>query len=330
MFHSATMKLTGWYLLILMVISVVFSVTIYQVMSREVDSRFELLHAALKTEDNNSYSSNELSEGMSEASEHLIIELFYANLVILFGGGVASYLLARRTLRPIQEAHESQSRFTSDASHELRTPLAVMKTELEVALRDESISKSELRSVLSSNLEEVEKLSILSEMLLNLSRLDHDKLERKAVDIYSVTVDILHLYHHPSTRTKISADKHPLIDGNQPAINELVSILIDNAIKYSPQDSQVNITISQRGRQVCFEISNHGPGIDSKRLPYIFDRFYQADPSRGSGDKKGFGLGLALAKKIVDLHNGELTASSGINQITVFTVLLPLYQKRSN
>lgn len=89
-------------------------------------------------------------------------------------------------------------------------------------------------------------------------------------------------------------------------------ILVDNALKYSPSDSLVTIKLSKRNNKACFEITNTGEGISPDDLPHIFDRFYRADGSRTGGKKSGYGLGLALAKKIVEIHNGDLYASSAI------------------
>lgn len=331
MFQSATLKLTGWYLLILMIISVIFSAAIYESTFNEVNFRLERLQNSLREEPgflpdrNNTLTAAEANS----ASSHIVGELVYANLVILVGGGFLSYFLARRTLRPIEEAHEAQARFTSDASHELRTPLAAMRSEIEVALRDKEATKEELQDVLKSNIEEVDKLTSLSEMLLNMSRLDHDKLERTAVDLYDLTKQAADVYDKNSNRVIIKAVKHPLVEGNEAALSELVSVLIDNALKYSPADSEVQVTISSRNRIAEISIKNQGPGIDAEALPHIFDRFYRADNSRTKQPaNKGYGLGLALAKKVVELHNGELTATSTPGKITIFTVDLPVIQSR--
>ncbi len=329
MFQSATLKLTGWYLLILMVISILFSVAIYQTTSHEVDVRLTKLQSNLRItggmapDPNNLFRTTELGE----ASSHIVIELIYANVIILVSGGVISFLLARRTLRPIEEAHDAQTRFTSDASHELRTPLAAMKTELEVALRDKDSTKQDLEKILYSNLEEVDKLTGLSEMLLNLSRLDHDKLERTAVDIQDITREVIDLYDEPGGRVVVKTSSHPLVEGNETALTELVSVLIDNALKYSPSGSPVNVTISSSNKQLAFTVKNTGPGIDAEILPHIFDRFYRADNSRTKQDNKGYGLGLSLAKKIVELHNGELSVTSTPGKSTIFKVMLPTIQK---
>lgn len=328
MFKSATLKLTGWYLLILMVISVLFSFAIYQSTSHEFNFRFERLQNNFRFEPGFKPDPNRqltLLES-DQASSRLIVNLIYANTAILVGGGFISFLLAKRTLRPIEEAHDAQKRFTSDASHELRTPLAAMKSELEVALRDEGTTKEDLRSVVRSSIEEVDKLTRLSEMLLNLSRLDHDKLELTAVDVYDIVQEVVKLYNKTNPRVTIKTAAHPFVYGNEAALRELICTIVDNALKYSPEDSKVTIKIASKGRQAVIGIKNSGPGISSEALPHIFERFYQADNARSSHVDKGYGLGLALAKKIVELHKGELSVESTPGEFTVFIISLPLVQ----
>jgi signal transduction histidine kinase len=235
--------------------------------------------------------------------------------------------LARRNLIPIEKAHEAQSRFTSDASHELRTPLAVMKIELEAALRDKNASTDELKEVLSSNLEEVNKLSKLAEMLLNLSRSDHTKLKIESVNLTKITKNVVRDFKLPTSRISLTAISHLTVKGDETALSELVKVLIDNALQYSPKGSQVLINLSKQDNQAKFEITNTGPGISQDKLPHIFERFFRADSSRTNGEHKGYGLGLALAKSIVELHNGELMASSTPDVETTFTFLLSLKSK---
>ncbi len=313
-----------------MVTSIVFSIAIYESTLNEVSFRLDRLQNSLRLETgfipdrSNILTANEASD----ASSHIVTELAYANLIILVGGGFISYFLARRTLRPIEEAHDAQTRFTSDASHELRTPLAAMRSEIEVVLRDNNSTRAELEEVLRSNIEEVDKLTNLSEMLLNLSRLDHDKLELTAVDIYDLAKHAAEIYDKSNQRLVIKAVKRPLVEANEAAVLELISVLVDNALKYSPDDSKVYITITASNRHAKLSVKNTGPGIDAEALPHIFDRFYRADNSRAKHVNKGYGLGLALAKKIVELHNGQLTATSTPGKSTIFAVDLPLIQNR--
>jgi two-component system sensor histidine kinase CiaH len=263
-----------------------------------------------------------------EAAASLFISLLYTNILILAGGGIGSYLLARRTLQPIEYSYEAQSRFTSDASHELRTPLAVMKTELEVALRDPTLSKKEMKELLNSNLEEVNKLTKLSHTLLQLSRLDHTGLTTEKIAVNEIVRSAIAHYDKTGRRIHFSGPaRTPYASGNAVSIEELVTILIDNAVKYSPDDSVVEVTVTSGNRQASIKVKNSGEGIDASDLPHVFNRFFRVDSSRTGGTKSGYGLGLSLAKKIVELHNGDLSASSARNAETVFTVKLPLHSR---
>lgn len=327
MFESATLKLTGWYLLIIMVVSLLFSILVYQTSTSEIAARIEQLGQIMPSDSSYKLSHNlqaMRAEQNQEAAFNILVSLGYINLIVLFSGGVASYLMARRTLRPIAEAHEAQSRFVSDASHELRTPLAAMKTELEVSLRSSDLSKSDMKQLLKSNLEEVDKLTLLSATLLKLSKLDYGSLEYEKIDILALTRSAIERYDKTGKRISLKEPAKPLIiQGNQASIEELIGILIDNAMKYSPLLSVIHVTIEKRNNKASFQIMNDGKGITADNLPYIFDRFYQADTLRANGTKSGYGLGLSLAKTIVELHKGDLSVSSAPNKETTFTVLLP-------
>jgi len=332
MFESATLKLTGWYLLIIMVISLLFSVLIYQSASSELQARIEQFGTRLPQQYQSLPTSSNWFEKLrdaqaEEAAHNILINLIYINCLVLAAGGIASYLMARRTLRPIQEAHETQSRFVSDASHELRTPLAVMKTELEVLLRNPNINKQDMHDQLESNLEEVNKLSKLSQTLLSLSKMDYESLIHEEIPLTSTVESLVNRYDTTGKRITFKSTKKSLsIDAHLPSIEELFTILIDNALKYSPSNSTVTITLAKQNNKAIFKIANGGEGISAEDLPYIFDRFYRADNARSRNEKTSFGLGLSLAKTIVELHHGELTASSAPEGITTFTVLLPLFR----
>lgn len=324
MFQSATIKLTLWYVGILVTISLLFSVIIFSIASSEVGSRINYLQKSVDTTYNLNPGRYDDMRDMQvrQARDSLIGSLVITNLCIWIAGGVGSYYLARRTLLPIENAHEAQSRFTSDASHELRTPLASMKIELEVALRDPKLSKDEIRQLLASNLEEVNKLTKLSHTLLQLSRLDHAGIDHEPVLLNTAINTVLARFQSSRQRI-IYTDLPPItIMANQSHVEELLTIFIDNALKYSSENSPITLTLVQQKQLSGFDITNTGKGIPAAELPKIFDRFYRSDTSRTGGVKKGYGLGLSLAKKIVELHGGELTVSSQPEGFTTFRVLL--------
>ena len=331
MFDSATIKLTAWYLAILMSISVLFSAGLYIVASSEVQARLEGLQRTIK-HNGTAYVLppdrdllNYRKAQAQKADANLILSLFYVNILVLVAGGAGSHWLARRTLQPLKDAHEAESRFVSDASHELRTPLTVMQAELEVALRQGELSQAEVKELLESSLEEVTKLSKLAEMLLQLSKLDGTSLEFRRTNFSRVIRDVTKRYDKAGTRFKLALPKRSLyLQGDKTSLEELVTILADNALKYSPPDSAIPITAVRDRQAIVLTISNSGAGIPPDALPHIFERFYRVSHSRSSQNASGFGLGLSLAKRITALHGGTIEAKSITNKSTIFTITLPV------
>lgn len=332
MFQSAIVRLTAGYLVILMSISLLFSITVYNVATREVSERLQNFQQQFEEPGFNPFLTpnhrlfSELrNRQYDEAHKNLLLALSLVNIAIFTGGGWLSYLLARRTLRDVELAHESQTRFASDASHELRTPLTVMKTELEFAIQNTKLTKSEMKELLQSNLEEVNKLTSMSQMLLNLAKMDYANLDFKPVDLGITVNEVIQRYDKNANRIKFSPPKKPIaIKANKESIEQLFSILVDNALKYSPAKSTIVTELYTSGKKAVFAISNSGKGIPSDQLPRIFDRFYRVNESRSDG---GAGLGLALAKEIVTIHKGDLEVESSDNKTTTFRVLLPLSSK---
>lgn len=333
LFASATIKLTAWYLAILMVISLLFSIIVYEVSTTELNSRlgaFEYRLNKRSSEDSAMPNFSEIrSRQLKESQVTLFVALLYLNCVILVVGGVGSYGLARRTLKPIEESHEAQARFASDASHELRTPLAVMRSELEVALRDPNLSKSEMKELLESNLDEVKRLSDLSQTLLQLSRHDYSKVAMKRVeldDIIRATIKI-----HALDTSRISYDspgKKLSTLGNSDSLKELFMILLDNALVYSPAKSRISMKLEQIDNDLLtVSIRNGGKGIDPDDIPHIFERFYRGDKSRTTSDGSGYGLGLSLAKKIADVHDAVIDISSKPDDYTLVVITFKKYRK---
>lgn len=327
LFKSASLKLTGWYLLIIMLICISFSVVIYRVSSLEFDRRFPPKTIVTT---NGYFVDPDILENIraklaGESRASLVRNLFLANVAALAIGGGASYWLARRTLQPIGEAADAQARFISDASHELRTPLTAMHAENEIALRNPSLSKAEMRDLLKSNLEEVDKLHSLSDRLLQLTNgkdmpMSDVQLEDVAIEAMNRTLQ--------AAQTKGIAIENKIgratLRGNSASLTDLLSILLDNAVKYSPEKSQIVMSSKLDGKYAQIKVRDHGIGIKASDLPHIFDRFYRADLSRNKHQITGYGLGLSIAQKIVDLHDGNIEVDSIPGKGTTFKVLIPL------
>ena len=331
LFKSATLQLTGWYLLIIMMICISFSTVIYQVSSNEFNRQLPQTIISGKGFNVQDVLEDARIERATEARAALLQNLTFVNVAALAVGGVVSYLLARRTLEPIEEAAEAQGRFISDASHELRTPLAVMRSEIEVALRSHDLNKAKLQKLVESNLEEVNKLHGLSDRLLQLSN-GHD-MELQVVNLEQVVIDAASPYFASakSRNIEIINEIEPLeIEANHESLKDVLSILIDNAIKYSPDKKKITIDSYRRNRSAYIEIRDQGHGIKAIDLPHIFDRFYRADQSRSKANVEGYGLGLSIAKQVIERMDGTIQATSVIGKGTTFTIRLNLAKPSAN
>ncbi|MFZ2206515.1 MAG: HAMP domain-containing sensor histidine kinase [Microgenomates group bacterium] len=332
MFKTARIRLTAWYIIILMSVSIAFSVAIFRGMSVEVE-RFAYLQR-IRVErrfDELRIPRPEFvdDEIIQEAKQHIIIVLLGINGIILIVMGGISYVLAGTTLEPIQTMMEEQDRFVSDASHELKTPLTIMKSELEVYVRDPKLTLPEAKKVLKDNIEEVNRLQKLSESLLTL--LEHDsKTVQKTFKKIKMNIPIenaLKLVRHNAIEKNITIKIKNTLQkatwGNEDRLRELFIIILDNAIKYSQTNGQITISTGFVRRQIEIRIVDSGIGIEEKDLPHVFDRFFRSDSARGRNGAGGYGLGLSIAKKIVELHTGEIDIQSTVNIGTTVIVKLP-------
>ncbi|HOZ80770.1 MAG TPA: histidine kinase dimerization/phospho-acceptor domain-containing protein, partial [Candidatus Woesebacteria bacterium] len=179
MFESARIKLTAWYCLIIMAISLAFSLTIYQMMNVELQrfARNQRFRLERKVEFKLPPPPVIDPEVLAETQQRIIVVLLGVNGIILVFSATLGYFLAGRTLSPIKKMVEEQKRFIDDASHEIRTPLTALKTNLEVNLRDPNLKLNEAKKVITESVEETNKLILLSNYLLNLSRLDQNKIK---------------------------------------------------------------------------------------------------------------------------------------------------------
>lgn len=313
-----------------MAISLIFSGLLYRVSSQElehnVNRQLGYFNNFLGPNDFDIYNSMRQRQ-LDEDTSRLKANLLVFNILVLAGGGAASYWLARRTLQPIEAALAAQSRFAADASHELRTPLTAIQTENEVALRNARLTKDEALSLVRSNLEEVAKLRALSEGLLRLANGAGQDISKENVNINKAVAAAVERQTKAAEAKKIkitSRVSNSNVRGDYDALVELFSILIDNAIKYSNSSTKVNITTKPRGKQLAIKIADQGQGIAPEELSRIFERFYRADHSRSKTNTAGgYGLGLAIAKQIVELHNGYITVQSVPGRGSAFTVNLP-------
>lgn len=332
MFRSARVKLTVSYLAIIMLISIAFSTAMYNTLSREVDRFARGRFFIERHMQSNPFAPPEITiidtDFIAETKHRIISMLALINGIIFVLSGVLAYVLAGRTLRPIEAMVNEQNRFVSDASHEFKTPLTSLKSAFEVHLRDKKRTLRSSDTVMRESISEVDKLQSLSESLLTLAQLEHPngsaKMEslRLSSVIQAAVKDVspMAVKKHISIRQSVSDTQ---ITGHRYNLIQLFVILLDNAIKYSKRNSTVTITDRKLSGSARIDIRDEGIGIPKEDQAHIFDRFYRANSARTKNDTGGFGLGLSIAKKIIDAHGGTITVASISQKGSTFTVRLP-------
>lgn len=243
-----------------------------------------------------------------------------ALLYLLLSAGISiltfmvGLFFARRSLEPAEAAMHRLEQFTQDASHELRTPLAALNSSLDLALK-----KKQYHEGILSAKEDVKQLSLLADRLLALARLDGFVLATEKID-FSMLVEQAVEKHRPLAEEKKIAIESSVaasvtVHGDPSLLGQVLGNLLGNAIKFNRPGGVIRVRLTKS----ALTIEDTGSGIAKEDLPRIFDRFYQADASRARG---GFGLGLALVKRIVDLHGWTISVRSELGKGTAFTIAL--------
>ena len=233
-------------------------------------------------------------------------------------------LLSRRIVTPAAESYEKQRRFITDAGHEIKTPLTIIGADAD--LLELEWGENEW---LSDIKRQVARLTGLTRDLVYLSRMDEERpqLQRMEFPLSDVTEEVVQSFQGPATAQNkgLHADIQPMLSftGDENAVRQLVSILMDNAVKYSPEGGTISLRLEKEGRALKLTVSNTtAQPVEKDKLNLLFDRFYRMDQSRGSSTG-GYGLGMSIAQSIVAVHRGKIRADSpGENLLTV-TVTLP-------
>ena len=254
--------------------------------------------------------------------------IFAVSMTALF---FVSYLLSGWALAPVRRAWEDQRRFVSDASHELKTPLAVILANAQILEKDKGLS-AETRRWVTSTADEAKHMKQLVEDLLTLARADEQAEEgRPARPGPSESVDLTALVSgcalefdavafERGCSIECSLEPNVAASVDASSMQRVVRTLLDNATKYAEKDTVVSVSLTKEGHKAKLAVTNHGEVISQEDLAHLFDRFYRTDRARERSSEGGFGLGLAIAKSLVETAGGRIAASSSEREGTTFTV----------
>lgn len=256
--------------------------------------------------------------------KNLIVAIIVCVILIL----IASYILSRRTLRPIIDSWKKQTEFVQNASHELRTPLAVIKAKQENLLERPNTKIIDNAEDISITLKETQRLTKLIKELMDLARNDSNKvmLNKELFKLDDEIKSIVDIYldvaksESKELKLNLSYDDKVYADINK--LKELLIILLDNSLKYTEKGDNIEVKTYKKDGKCCIEVIDTGIGINKEDQAHIFERFYRSEKSRNR-ESGGMGLGLSLAYNIVKIHKGTIKVESNGNKGTKMIVKIP-------
>ena len=256
-------------------------------------------------------------------------DFLYASIGISLGGTLAVFLLllllSGRIVRPIAESYEKQKRFITDAGHELKTPITIIRADADV-LASELDGENEW---IADIRRQTGRLAELTEDLIYLSRMEEEKpaLQMQELSLSELVDETAQSFQalalSKGRRFSASAAPELRVKGDEKALAKLVSILLDNAMKYSPEDGTVELRLEKAGKSARLSVKNSAPPMEKGSADRLFERFTREDRSRNS-ESGGFGLGLAIAKAVTEAHRGTIHAESEDGASLTVTAELPL------
>ncbi|WMJ15155.1 HAMP domain-containing sensor histidine kinase [Geobacillus proteiniphilus] len=253
-----------------------------------------------------------------------VMSIVFIGLSVVLG-----YYMSGRAMVPIANAFKRQKEFVADASHELRTPLSILQSSIEVIESEEKGKLGEFSlQVLDDMKDELKRMTKLTNDLLWLARSDSNAitLTKEWFPLFPVVNELIRkcrpLAEQKQIRFTVHMQEDIMVYGDKERIIQLMFILLDNSVKYNNENGQVSIKVERNRKNVMIEIKDTGIGIPIEHQKYIFERFYRVDPSR-SQRQQGYGIGLSIAKWIVDAHGGTINVQSEEKRGSRFIVTLP-------
>ncbi|MGX6444471.1 sensor histidine kinase [Neobacillus sp. K501] len=260
----------------------------------------------------------------------LWIILLMIGIIFIGVALILSAVMSKRAMDPISKAFARQREFVADASHELRTPLSVLLSSVDAMEMTIDTEKEDFAGKLLANMrQEVKRMTNLVSDLLTLARSDSNIIERRTETFdylpYAVKAieSVQPLADSKEIALHLEASDRVMVDGDPQRLSQLLYILLDNAIKYTPNGGDVRLALWESNQELCIKVQDTGIGIKKEDHHRIFERFYRADKSR-SRQMGGHGLGLSIAKWIIETHQGTIKISSEIGKGTTFIIQIPI------
>ncbi|MFA6890161.1 MAG: HAMP domain-containing sensor histidine kinase [Bacilli bacterium] len=266
-------------------------------------------------------------DGEMHSRNQIISVYLFSTVLILALSSAASYIMSSASIKPIMLTLEKQASFVSDASHELRTPLAIVQSKIENIMTDPSKTVMEVSEDLAISLKELSRLNKLTSDLLTLAHNDNNSfvLDYTLIDLKELISEIAEPFKELATlqnKTFIVEVEAVKARVDQNKINQLMIILLDNALQYTIEGEEICIRGKVNGSDVIINVIDTGMGIQEENRKRIFERFFREDKAR-SRSISGNGLGLSIAKTIVVHHRGKISCEPNHPKGTIFTVILP-------
>jgi signal transduction histidine kinase len=314
--RRARIRLTLLYITMFAVVLGVFSLVFYAAFAFVLQPDFDI--------DPDLTNVQAANAAYSAAIERIGLSLIVADIVAVLIVGLAAWVLARRTLEPIRDAHLRQQRFVADASHETRNPLTAIKTTTSAALAGDR-SPADLREALEIVDDAVDRLIRLTGDLLMLAR-SNDPLApvvRDLTDLSVIATEALEGVTRPEGAPRIGSTLEPdlPVEVDPSEIERIVRNLLDNAIRYGGEHATIALRTWRADGEACLEVADDGPGIAAADLPKVFDPFYRSGAL--ARDRDGTGLGLAIARDLARRNGGQLTVVSTPGAGATFRLTLP-------
>ena len=259
---------------------------------------------------------------------NLLFTLIVIGIITLFVFLVISIFLSKWALTPVRKSWEQQKQFLADASHELKTPLTIILANLKILKSHKSSTiQKELRWIENSNTEALRMKELLNSMLF-LAKSEYSEMStfHSKVDFSDIVIGKLLTFepiaYERGLIIKDNIENNLFLEGDSTQIKQLITILLDNACKYSKDNTEITVDLLKNQRNIILMVSNIGNNLSDEDLNHIFERFYRVEDSRAR-EQGGYGLGLSIAQSIVESHNGKIKAESFDSNGIRFIATLP-------